>query len=163
MRISRRALIASIIGIAISVPFIQRLFFTRSINHDPEAVFSALIDTFVPADQFSGALDMGIDVKLMNKIKQTEIHWDLITEYLSILDQLCIDTCDTNFYTASLEQRTKIISVLLTDDSQQELQLQLKSLKNQTFAFFYTAQPAFDMLAYHPPSQGGYPDYDRPL
>ena len=163
MRISRRALITSIIGIVISIPFIQRLFFTRSINHDPEAVFSALIDTFVPADQFPGALDIRIDVKLMEKIKQTDKYWKAITQLLSILDQLCIDTCDTSFYAASLEQRTKMISVLLTDDSQQALQLQLKSLKNQTFAFFYTAQPAFDMLSYHPPSQGGYPDYDRPL
>ena len=163
MRINRRALLTSIIGIIISIPFIKRLFLTRSISHNPEASFSALIDTFIPADQFPGALDLGIDVKLMRKIKQTENYWDVISQYLSIVDQSSIDMYEVNFSNASLEKRTKIISTLLADDSQQEFQLQLKTIKNRTFTYFYTDQSAFDMLAYHPPSKGGYPDYDRPL
>ncbi len=163
MRISRRAVIVSIIGVAMSVPFIKKLFPPRSINHDPNANFSALIDTFVPADQYPGALDLEIDKKLMGKVKKTEGHWDLVAQYLNIVDQLSIDTLGKNFSNALLEQRTNLIETVLDDDSNVELQLQLKTLKNQTFTLFYTSQTAFDMLAYHPPSQGGYPNYDQPL
>ena len=163
MKIKRRALIASLIGIAISVPFIKKLWFSRAIGHKPEANFSALIDTFVPADQYPGALDLKIDKKLINKVKKSEDYWTQITQYLRTVDQLSVDTFGINFSEALLEQRTNIIETLLDDDSNVELQVQLKTLKNQTFTLFYSTQPAFDMLSYHPPSQGGYPDYDRPL
>ncbi len=162
MRIARRNLLVSVMGLTLSIPLIKRYAVGGQGIGDLEDSFSALIDTFVPTDEYPGATDLGIDLELINLFQENKTYWHSISESLKAVNQLSRKLYSVNFQDGSLEQRTSILEILFASDSEHEkTKLQLRTLLNRTFGLFYTSQPAFDMLDYHPPSEGGYPDYDR--
>ena len=87
----------------------------------------------------------------------------MILKMFDLMDALMLERYGWRFEKATLAQRSEIVSrVLRSREQYQDAQIQISSLRTSTLSAFYSTEAAFDMLEYHPPSQGGYPDYDRP-
>ena len=129
----------------------------------PGRSFSMLIDTFVPADAWQGALDLGIDEQLLEPIFTHPQYQEKVEKALRQLQLLSNQTYGQDFADMNLDDRSRLLETILNKrGSTGELRSQLASLRNKTLTRYYTAPEAFKMLDYHPPSQGGYPDYAKP-
>ena len=125
--------------------------------------FTALIDTFVPADETPGAIDLGIDLPILARIRTNQKYLNVIEQMFDDLNTLMQEQHEKRFEVATLAQRTDVVSRILYSSVQyKDAKIQLSSLRTSTLSMFYSSEAAFEMLDYHPPSQGGYPDYARP-
>ena len=125
--------------------------------------FAALIDTFVPADETPGAIDLGIDLPILARIRTNQEYLNVIEQVFDDLNALMQEQYEKRFEVATLAQRTDVVSRVLRSSVQyKNAKIQLSSLRTSTLSAFYSSEAAFEMLDYHPPSQGGYPDYARP-
>lgn len=161
----RRSL--SLLALLPSLPILNRVFNTEVYAAETLASvslrFAALVDTIVPADESPGAIDLGLDKQILEQISRNSVFFGRVESTLSALDGQSINQFHQLFLNLNLEQRTAIVNQLLqTRGRSTEDQIILSSLREKVITAFYRHQTAFDMLAYHPPSQGGYPDYARP-
>lgn len=129
---------------------------------DIENGFRALVDTIVPADESPGAVDAGVDRRLFSRIRKNANYLKLIGETVGVLDKLAAQRGNVIFAQLALPVRTDII-IRVLDSRKQFLNAsrQVNALRTQILTEFYASELAFTMLDYHPPSQGGYPDYAR--
>lgn len=158
------------------VPFVNSLLVTHAhatgiANVDSADVkaraldsdFAALIDTFVPADEAPGAIDQGIHLPLLARIRANQEYLNTIVKMFDDLNTLTLEHYEVRFEAASLAQRTAVVLKILNSDARyKDASTQISSLRISTLSGFYSSEAAFEMLDYHPPSQGGYPDYARP-
>jgi len=129
---------------------------------DIEAGMRALVDTIVPADESPGAVALGVDRMLFSRIRKNANYLKVITETFDALDKMAVQQSDLSFAKLDLAQRSSIISRVLNSRKQfPEASRQIGALRTQVLTEFYASGLAFTMLDYHPPSQGGYPDYAR--
>lgn len=125
--------------------------------------FAALIDTFVPADETPGAIDLGIDLPILARIRINQENLNSIEQMLNDMNALMLERYGKHFQAATLAQRTDLVSEILHSGVRyKDIRIQATSLRTSTLNAFYSSETAFDMLDYHPPSQGGYPDYAQP-
>lgn len=128
-----------------------------------ESDFAALIDVFVPADEAPGAIDLGIEKPMLIRIRENRKYLGETVQMLDLVNTMTLELFGERFNAANLSQRTDVVLTFLTSGAQyEEVRRQIASLKSSTLSAFYSNKAAFEMLDYHPPSQGGYPDYDRP-
>ncbi len=124
--------------------------------------FSLLVDTFVPTDAWPGALALGIDRQLLKSDLVHPLYREKVILALVQLDQLCQQAYGREFVDLDLDDRSRLLEKLLKNRAAGDPGAQLASLRYKTLVRFYTSPEAFEMLGYHPPSQGGYPDYAKP-
>jgi hypothetical protein len=162
--ISRRTFtLSSLLGLFV-IPFTRDSHSTTAAALNFQALFSAVIDTFVPQDAYPGALDLGIDQRMLTKINSNKNYHKQIYILLSAIHELAKQQYSAAFETLDVEERSLLIShAMRANTTDKATRLSLHSLQIKTFNAFYTSEPAYQMLDYHPPSQGGYPDYARPL
>jgi len=130
---------------------------------DIESGMRALVDTIVPADESPGALTLGVDTMLFSRIRTNSNYLQLIADTIATLDALAVEQADLAFSKLELSQRTSLVARVLSSRKQfPEAGRQINALRAQILTEFYASELAFTMLDYHPPSQGGYPDYARP-
>jgi len=129
---------------------------------DIETGMRALVDTIVPADEAPGAVALGVDTVLFSRIRRNANYLKVITETIDTLDTLSAQQSKLTFAGLELAQRSDIVSRVLSSRKQfAEANRQIGALRAQVLTEFYASELAFTMLDYHPPSQGGYPDYAR--
>lgn len=128
----------------------------------PVQLFSAVIDTFVPADDWPGALALGIDTALLETVQENPAYRERLGDALFLLDHLSRAEHGLDFEALAPAGRSRVLEGVLSDRSKGELRAQLAGLRLKTLTRFYTSAESFAMLEYHPPSQGGYPDYAKP-
>ena len=156
-------LLASVPGISVLNKILFPVVQAKQLDIALDQDFLALIDTFVPADESPGAIDFGIHQTLLDSIRANQDYLNVIRQTLSSLDALTLAHYDMHFGLATLSQRSEIVSRVLGTQAQfEDVRIQLSSLRTRTLSAFYGSEAVFEMLDYHPPSQGGYPDYDRP-
>ncbi len=161
MKIGRRTLIVSLLGLLATITFVGR---KKAEDHRAfrfDQIFVKLIDTFIPSDKDPGALDVGIDQQLLSKVRANKGYFQKIFSTLQVIHDISIRDYGRAFDSLDLRDRVNLIGpLLLADFPDQNTRVQLISLRAKTITYFYTSGAAFKMLNYHPPSQGGYPDYD---
>ncbi len=162
MKIPRRLVVGSLLAL-IPVTYLYR----KDVLSDGgkfkfEHSFSTLIDTFVPADDAPGAIDLGIDRVLLEQVNSNSDYLNKVTQSLQMLHESATEKYHQPFDRISLAQRTRLVEYFLSSREDTNTHLQLTSLRLKTMTKYYTSAAAFEMLNYHPPSQGGYPDYDSP-
>ena len=175
----RRSLSIGLMGVLPGITWAYSLLFARAEAKTPgdivetvstanakrtlESDFAALIDTFVPADETLGASDLGIEKPILKRISENPENLGGVVKMLETVNALTLERFGEHFNMASLSQRTKVVSTLLSGRAEyKEAQSRISSLRTSTLSAFYSSEAAFEMLDYHPPSQGGYPDYDSP-
>lgn len=172
----RRTLCFGLLGSVPGISWVKSLLFPRAeakraeimpggaVDSTLESNFAALIDAFVPADETPGAIDLGIEQSILNRIRENREYLSEIVQMLERLNALMLKRFGLRFDEAALAQRTDIVLAFLTNGAQhKEDGILISSLRTRTLSAFYSSEAAFGMLDYHPPSQGGYPDYDRAL
>ena len=131
----------------------------RSFQFDQ--IFLQIIDTFIPSDDDPGALDAGFDQSLLNEVRANKTYFQKIFATLQRVHDESIRGYDQAFNEMSLQSRVELITRIMSPNYfDQDARIQITSLRAKTITYFYTSDFAFKMLDYHPPSQGGYPDYD---
>ena len=128
----------------------------------PIDTFRALIDTFVPEDDWAGALVLEIDRQLLETVLANAQYRANVRIALLQLDDFSRRIHGRKYLSLDLETRTHLLDNILNSRSGGTLRVQLDSLRLKTLTRFYTSPQAFALLDYHPPSQGGYPDYADP-
>lgn len=128
----------------------------------PSQRFSALVDTFVPRDDYPGALDLELDHKLLEQITSVPPEIEQAETALNWLNRLTVDEYGRSFESLELAQRSNLLERLKLERTRRIPQTYLRALRDRTLSLFYTSPEAFRMLDYHPPAHGGYPDYARP-
>ena len=164
MKLTRRKLIVAIAASLVSIPWVGKLFYRRPSEFNFERTFTAVVDTLIPADDFPGAVDAGIDKKLYTESQKNGALKTFATAALETLEETAILQNGDSFHALSVSDRTKLLeSVFDSTSTNRQTIIVLSHLRNKCMREFYLSPEAFGMLGYHPPSQGGYPDYAKPL
>ena len=164
MKLSRRTIFSACISLVATLPFVGKNLAATPSRKDIDSIFAAVIDTFIPADDFAGAIDVGVDVQLLEQIRASRSYLKTMSRILDALDKTTKERLGSSFSSATLNQRTRLLSEILAGKMlDSNARMQLSHIRHNALTLFYTSPQAFDMLDYHPPSQGGYPDYDRPF
>ncbi len=133
-----------------------------SIEAQREAIFSAVMDCFIPADSAPGIVELGLHNEVLEHISRNQKYLRSLDTMLESVDKLSLERNGSNFERATLESRTDILSSIFDNKRAYSQQHRLlSSLRTKAITAYYSDDAGFDMLAYHPPSAGGYPDYDR--
>ncbi len=161
MKASRRAILGLLLA---GLPGAALFFRKRARDARPftfEETFKALIDTFVPADESPGAIALGIDQQILAKIYKNNEYLAKIRDAVDVLQRNALQREGMGFGRLDLERRVSLLNHLLSDrNGDKNTRIQITSLRANTLTRFYTSDQAFEMLSYHPPSRGGYPDYN---
>lgn len=166
---TKREFFVRLTNVFVAVPFLGFLFAKHNVsyaqNHDRiYDQFKLLVDTCVPRDDFPGAVDEDIDQKLFEEISKNENHLQRVQELLSDIDKISRSQFSQQFLELGVSKRADLLGKLLTDKTLTPNQrAELSFLRAHVLQMFYISETGFAMLDYHPPSQGGYPDYARPL
>ncbi len=165
----RRLFITRLIGMLSAIPILGNasLRANTAIADSPSSVqdqFRILVDTCVPRDDYPGAVDEGIDRKLLSEISANPIHLKRVHDLLIDIDKLSRSQFKQVFVDLELSNRTRLLDRLLNDKTLvPDQRAELSYLRARVLQLFYTSESGFAMLDYHPPSHGGYPDYAKPL
>ncbi len=162
MKIPRRLVIGSLLAL-IPVTYLYRKdVFSDDTKFNFEHSFSTLIDTFIPTDEAPGAIDLGIDRVILEQVSSNGDYLNKVTQLLQMLHESALKKYHQPFGRTPLAQRTHLVEYFLSSREDTNAHIHLTSLRLKTMTKYYTSTAAFEMLNYHPPSQGGYPDYDSP-
>lgn len=143
-----------------AIPILSKKFEKKNREFNFDQIFVMLIDTFIPADEYPGAVDIGLDQQLLSKVRENRTYFSKMFSVINIIYNEAISQYSLSFDALDLDARHAIIAqILLTDFYDQNTHIQVKGLRAKVITHFYNSSVAFKMLAYHPPSQGGYPDY----
>ena len=160
MKFSRRKIVIIMAGL---VPAGIALKTVQSQSRQPptvDIIFSAMVDAFVPADEYPGAINLGVNTKLLAHVKKNKDYLQKVTSAMANLQQIAQLNQAQDFDLLSLDQRVNIITRMMkSKNTSQNTRIQLSSMRAKTITEFYRSDEAFKMLAYHPPAYGGYPDY----
>lgn len=164
MNIIRRTLIAGVVTLLLGLYWLKRKAVPGEHEFVLDRYFSAVIDTLVPADDAPGAIDLGIDRQLLEQVKLNSDYTVNITQALESLHQFAIEHYQRAFDRLSLELRTELLGTMLDSRNNEidDARIQFVDLRLKTITRYYSSEDAFGMLDYHPPLQGGYPDYAAP-
>jgi len=170
MNTLRRSLSFALLAGLPGMSFVSRLLFPSADAQqatDPNVVydarFTALIDTFIPADETPGAIDLGLERPLLKQLRSNPKYFGEIVQMLESLNARSEAQYGEEFEAATLAQRTVVVSDALRPGRQSDdISRIISSMRARSLTAFYSSDAAFKMLDYHPPSQGGYPDYARP-
>jgi hypothetical protein len=94
------------------------------------------------------------------KVRANKVYFAKIFTVLNIIHNEAIRQFSQSFNALDLESRNAIVEQTLSSDFYDlNTHVQVRGLRAKVITHFYNSSAAFKMLDYHPPSQGGYPDY----
>lgn len=160
MKFSRRKIVTIMAGLVPAAFVLNTVQSKARQSPSYDIIFAAMVDAIVPADEYPGAINLGVNIKLLTHVKKNKNYLQKITSAMAELQQGAQLTQAQDFYQLSLDQRVNIITRMMkSKNTSQNTRIQLSSMRAKTITEFYRSDEAFKMLAYHPPAYGGYPDY----
>jgi len=117
----------------------------------------AIIDTIIPVDEYPGALEVGVESKLM-QYASAYPQWEADIPWLvEQLDELALGTDNVAFNALNLSQREYLLGSVLKLKFGSRLFISLELVRQRVNKWYYTSAAGLASLAYLPPSQ--YPAY----
>ena len=123
---------------------------------------AALVDAIIPADDFPGAVDAGVDGKLLAWLDENDRSRERVQAAIDLSERAAWRRFKAPFHKLDLASRTDII--VATQHSRRkednEARMGMGTLISRTIELYYMTPEAWSMLQYTAPWPGGYPDYD---
>lgn len=129
-----------------------------SLQPKPEmTILQAIIDTIIPADEQPGALETGIEAKLV-QFAGAHPEWEVnIPRMVEQSNALAIKAHKQTFNLLDLSQREQLLGSVLKGKGQLQLFIDLTLVRNQILRWYYASPTGHATLDYLAPST--YPAY----
>jgi hypothetical protein len=127
------------------------------------ASLDALLDTLIPADDDPGAVAAGVPEAALARMEIDIVSRNRYRRLLAWTGEQSMDLHQRPFAELSLRQRDRILKGLYRSDGDalRQLRIDLQVVRRDTFLSFYSSPAARRVIGYHPPIEGGYPDYAK--
>lgn len=124
---------------------------------------AALLDTLIPADRDPGALQAGVLEVIVERIDNEPVTAARYRRLLAWIDQRSGQLYGRRFHLLTAAQRYDLLTDLygVPGTAPAKLRVDLHVALDQCFHAFYSSPAAEAVIGYHPPIEGGYPDYAR--
>jgi hypothetical protein len=123
---------------------------------ESEAVLSWIIDTILPADEFLGALDLGLDKQLFKWMQTNEKWSERFIELTYSVDDISAKDHMSEFIRLSVDERENLLITILADGADTS-RLSLARLRAMIINWYYTSDQGHATLNYTLPAH--YPTY----
>jgi len=122
-----------------------------------QITLSSLVDTIVPADDFPGALDLKLDEKLFDSMKNSDKQRTNFQKLAESIDNLTLSTERKKFTDLSLDDRENLLGDILQKNIKLITRHNLMNLRHITLKWYYSTREGRQSLGYLLPSE--YPAY----
>lgn len=126
--------------------------------------FEAMLDTVIPADEDPGALEAGVPAAIVKRIENDPVSAKRYRRLLEWVSGRARQAHRRRFAALSLQQRDYLLKELYHSRGSglAQVRIDLSVVVEQCFHEFYSSPAAEKVIGYHPPIEGGYPDYHAP-
>lgn len=123
----------------------------------------ALLDTLIPADDDPGAVAAGVPEAALARMDTDIVSRNRYERLLAWTGEQSMTLYQQLFAELSLPQRDRILKDLYHSggNALRQLRIDLNVVRRDTFLSFYSSPAARRVIGYHPPIEGGYPDYAK--
>lgn len=127
-------------------------------------VLEAVLDTLIPADEAPGAVQAGVPGRILDRIATDSVSANRYRRLLSWIDKTSRSEYRKGFEALPMQQRERLLHELYDSSGSElaQLRIDLHVILKQCFHEFYSSSAAAQVIGYHPPIEGGYPEYARP-
>lgn len=124
----------------------------------------AVLDTLIPADEDPGALEAGVPAAIARRIENDPVGDKRYRRLIEWVSGRARELHRRRFAELSLQQRDRLLKELYHSRGSglAQLRIDLNVVVKQCFHEFYSSSAAKQVIGYHPPIEGGYPDYHAP-
>lgn len=124
----------------------------------------AVLDTLIPADEDPGALEAGVPAAIARRIESDPVSAKRYRRLLEWASGRAREAHRRRFAALPLQQRDHLLKELYRSRGSglAQVRIDLNVVVEQCFHEFYSSPAADKVIGYHPPIEGGYPDYHAP-
>lgn len=133
-------------------------------SHIDSGTLAAVLDTLIPADEDPGALDAGVLEAIRLRIETDPVSTRRYQRLLEWVAGRSRAMHQRPFGQLSLPEREHLLNELYHSSNRELVQhrIDLHVVVRHCFHAFYSSPAAAGVIGYHPPIEGGYPDYGAP-
>lgn len=118
----------------------------------------SIIDTIIPQDEFAGAIDIGLDIKLQQQTEQRPKIKELLSRIVNSVTSLSSQQYQTPFFELNIDQREGLLNSIIKDYTKPLVRRDLVLLRNTLFTSYYQSEVGTASIGYVLPTN--YPAYD---
>lgn len=124
----------------------------------------AVLDTLIPADEDPGALGAGVLEATLERIQNDPVSAEHYRRLLEWVAGQSRETHQRPFEQLSRQEKDRLLKELYHSSGSGlvQLRIDLHVVLKHCFHAFYSSPAAGKVIGYHPPIEGGYPDYAAP-
>lgn len=122
----------------------------------------AFLDALIPSDDISpGAVDVGVDRRIVNAASKNLSYLNLITQGAKRLNEMSRDHFGEPFVSLDEKRRIEVVSLAEKASAKTPERRLFNQLRSDAFFHYYADARAWPSLGYDgPPQPRGFPDYD---
>ena len=129
-----------------------------NVSPDTKTLIS-IIDTIIPQDQFAGAIDIGLDIKIQQQIDKRLKLKELLTRIITNITAVCAQQHQSHFFELNVDQRENLLNSIINNFTKPLIRRDLVLLRNTVFTFYYQSETGTASLGYMLPTN--YPVYSK--
>jgi hypothetical protein len=154
----RRRFLASVLGLCAGAGVSGC---ERRRRDDDFGVLKAVLDTFIPDDEDPGAVQTGVPDRIRERIGRCPVSASRYRRLLSWVAERACEVHGRRFEQLPLPQRERLLRTLYDsrDSALTQLRIDLNVALDDCYHEFYSSPAARSVIGYHPPIEGGYPQY----
>lgn len=116
-------------------------------------LLNAIVDTLIPRDDSPGALDLGLDQKLLQLINRNPERHANLNVFAGRINEISIAQVQTGFTKLSSSKREAMLTTILDEPGQSTNKRALLKLRGYILGWYYRSETGHRSLGYTAPNK----------
>ena len=123
----------------------------------PDDLIASVVDTIVPRDETPGALDLGLDLELIERLENNSKSRERVNNLLTVISEAAIQAHRRPFTRLSQLDRESVLMSILEGENTAPGYVDMHRLRTTIFTWYYRSREVQSSLGYTQPNR--YPAY----
>ena len=132
-------------------------WWSRSQPASPDDLIASVVDTIVPRDETPGALDLGLDLELIERIERNAKSHERVNNLLTVISEAAMQGHRRPFTRLSQSDRESVLMSILQGENTAPGYIDMHRLRTTIFTWYYRSREVQSSLGYTQPNR--YPAY----